>query len=107
MVRELVRQGVVKNSYAYPHCYVPVGRIRNLLYVIGCEGLEDHSKNRWLSSKIIYDFLKLHLGPEEAHFDLSFDLPLLAVAENKDLQMRFLREALPEEDDESVFEDLL
>jgi len=53
----------------------------------------------------MYEFLVHHLGSDRATFDLSFDLPLLAVSEDNDLQIRFLHETLPEEEDESFYEE--
>ena len=40
-----------------------------------------------------------HLGAERATFDRSFDLPLLALADDPDLQDELLGHALPSEDD--------
>ena len=99
VVRELVRQGIIKNKFAYRYCYVPVARVRNLLSTLGWDGL-NLSNNRWEISTKIYDFLKKYLGEEKAIFGRAFDLPLLAVAENINLQYKFLKAPLPEVDEE-------
>jgi hypothetical protein len=100
VIRELVRYGIITNKLAYRYCYVPVGRVRDLLSKLGCYGL-DLGINRWEISPQIYNFLKKNLGEEKATFEKTFDLPLLAVAENIDLQYSFLKEPLPERDEET------
>ncbi len=100
VVRELVRQGIINSKVAYRYCYVPVGRVRKLLLTLGCDGL-DLGINRWEISSQIYEFLKKYLGEEKAIFQKAFDLPLLAVAEDINLQYRFLKEALPGDDEEA------
>jgi hypothetical protein len=44
----------------------------------------------------IHRFLLNHLGPERAHFDHCFDLPFLAIADDFELQTRFLNCQLPD-----------
>ena len=89
VLRELNRLQVIENEHANRHCYPPVGRVRKLLQGLGCEGL-DVVTRRWELSPVIHRFLKLHLG-EDAIFHRDFDIPLQIVAEDVDLQDRFLR----------------
>ncbi|MBI1924752.1 hypothetical protein HYR99_10915 [Candidatus Poribacteria bacterium] len=98
VVREMVRQGVITNLYAYEHCYTPVKRMRKLLSSICCPDLEEHTSSRWERSKIIYDFLSAYLG-NRATFDLSFDIPFLIISENKALEQRFFKDTVLQDKD--------
>ena len=40
VVRELVRAKVTTNHLSFRHCYVPSGRVRRLMSLLGCHGLE-------------------------------------------------------------------
>lgn len=101
VLRELVRKGVLTNSRAFRHCYVPTKRVRDLLaFGLGCEGLGQQSC-KWELSEHIYKFLADRLGPERAWFHYCFDLPFQIIAENEGLQDRFFNKTLRFEDDES------
>ena len=106
VMRELVRNGVIKSIYAHEHCYLPIQGVRNLMNILGCQGLSEHSQNRWGTSAIIYDHIKKYLGPEKATFHNSFDIPLLTIARNPFLQIEFLRKPLPEEEDDLIDEEI-
>jgi hypothetical protein len=99
VVRELVRQKVITNELAYPHCFVPVKRVRDLFSMMGCDGL-DLTSQRWEMSRNIYSFACEHLGPEGATFLKDFDIPLQIVAEDIQLQQEVLRQQLPPDDGE-------
>jgi len=105
VMRELVRNGVIKNIYAHEHCYLPIQGVRILMHILSCQGLSEHSQNRWGTSKIIYDYILKHLGDEKATFHNSFDIPLITIAKNLNLQIEFLREPLPEEEDDPTDEE--
>jgi hypothetical protein len=49
-------------------------------------------------SLAIHAFLVEHLGPEAATFGRAFDLPLLALADNQDLQNTLIGHALVSDD---------
>jgi hypothetical protein len=84
VLRELTRAGTLKQTFAHQHCYVPTGRVCSLLAAIGCENLEaEPAVGR---SRAIHRFLLEHMGPERAPFELGFDLPLLALSEDVELQ---------------------
>jgi hypothetical protein len=51
-----------------------------------------------LQSSIIHSFLVKHLGVKRSTFEGSFDLPLQALADDKDLQVEVLGIALPPEE---------
>lgn len=68
VVREMVRLSVIKSEYAYEHCYVPTEKIRNFFETLGCQQTSDYSPQ-------IHNFLRKHLGPQKATFDLAFDIP--------------------------------
>jgi hypothetical protein len=78
VVRELVRTRVLKNPKIHRHAFLAQKPVREILERIGCEGLskDDHDNN----SVTIHQFLVEHLGKERSTFDLSFDLPLQALA---------------------------
>ena len=82
VLRELVRNSVIKQPLIHRHCYVPVKRVREILIKIGCKGLEGEY-NKIRKSSIIYNFLRKHLGEKKATFNNAFDIPLLAVAEKQ------------------------
>lgn len=71
IIRELVRRHALGGEGLFPHCYVPLKRVR--LLVNGWGGDQ--------TSAGIYAFLAEHL--EDPTFDGDFDLPLLAVAEKE------------------------
>lgn len=99
VVRELVRTGVLQNEFAHDHAYVAVGRVRYLFARLGMTNLQEESAS-YRHSRQIRDFLVDHLGPNRAHFNRCFDLPFLAIAEDSELQTRFLDCQLPKDDEE-------
>jgi hypothetical protein len=99
VVRELVRAGVLQSEFANDHAYVAVGRVRYLFARLGMTNLEEESAS-YRHSRQIYDFLVDHLGRDRAHFNRCFDLPFLAIAEDSELQKRFLDCQLPQDDEE-------
>ena len=104
VVRELMRLGILSSVHAYPHCYTPVRRVRNLLESIGCPGLDSDASQCWEQSVAIYEFLSEYLG-ECATFNGAFDIPFLIIAEDGDLQNEFFgRHISPNEDDEETYE---
>jgi hypothetical protein len=101
VVRELLRRKVVEdNPDAYPHCYVPVRSTRDLLEQLGCRGLSDNGLP-WDRSRLIYAFLQERLG-DDATFCGDFDLPLLLVSRDTELQRRFLSAPLESDDSGEV-----
>ncbi|MBI4319207.1 MAG: hypothetical protein HY675_12020 [Chloroflexi bacterium] len=95
VVRELSRIGMLGNPFAHRHCYVPTRKVRGLLEMLGCPGMDTGPLPE--QSIHIHSFLCEHLGPERAIFNGSFDLPLRAIAYDPDLQSEFLHEILPDE----------
>jgi hypothetical protein len=87
VIRELTRLGALGNQNAYQYCYVPFSRVRRVMQAMGCEidGGADLD-----NSIAIHQFLQEHLGDEEATFGGSFDLPILALAEDAELQRELL-----------------
>lgn len=96
IVRELKRANILTSKEVIPHCYVPVARVRRLLLKLGCFELEENEAYP-RQSNIIYTFLHKHLG-EKAEFQNTYDIPLQIIAENTELQQKFLDEILFEED---------
>lgn len=99
VLRELVRNGIIKNNKAHQHCYVPVKRVRDLLMYLGCDGLTQATR-KWELSREIHRFLCDHIGLEKARFNLAFDIPLQIIAEDEDLQARFLDDTVAFDDTE-------
>lgn len=90
VIRELVRTGVLTNEYAYPHCYVPSERVRDLFVEeLGCK--EILTEPKLTVSKVIHEFLVKHMGKKKATFNLAFDLPFLTLADHPNKKMEILR----------------
>ena len=104
VVRELMRLGILSSVHAYPHCYTPVRRVRNLLESIGCRGLDSDASQSWEQSVAIYEFLSECLG-ERATFNGAFDIPFLIITDDEELERRFFGEnILQNEDDKETRE---
>ncbi|MDP2856998.1 MAG: hypothetical protein Q8P50_03365 [Bacillota bacterium] len=102
VIRELARRGVLTTEHVHRYCYVPRGRVRQLMDSLGCPNMEDEIPVE--RSTVIYDYLHRYLGIG-ATFDGTFDLPLVTVAYDRDLWSRFLDQPQPEmaqEGDEEV-----
>lgn len=103
VVRELVRLNVLQSEHAYPHCYVPVLRVRQIFERLGCTGILDQHSYR--TSERIYCFLVDTFGGEDIRkvtFDHSFDIPFLLIADNPDLQQEFFDTQLNLTDEEEL-----
>lgn len=98
IVRELKRSGIIKNSLANPHCYVPLKRVRRLMSTIGCPDLPDERPTPDLSIRI-HEFISSHLGENEADFEGAYDIPLQILAENEHLQRELFGWTLKIEDE--------
>ncbi|WP_165251991.1 sacsin N-terminal ATP-binding-like domain-containing protein [Paludisphaera soli] len=85
VVRELVRAKIITNPLAHRHCYVPSARVRRLVSLLGCPGLDGDftsTAERVRVSGMIYEYLVHTLrGEERALFQGDFDLPLIALTE--------------------------
>ncbi|MEQ8226144.1 MAG: hypothetical protein ABRQ37_27770, partial [Candidatus Eremiobacterota bacterium] len=103
VIRELTRLRIIKNEFLYPHCYVPSKSVRAVLSMIGCNGLEVNSIPKAFLSERIYQFLKENIGKEKATFDMSFDLPLIIISRNENLQNKFLGNTLNYEDNGEIY----
>ena len=88
IMRELVRLNVISDRNAHRHCYVPAARVRRLLQLLGCEGLDTPSR-RWELSPLIHRFLSQHLPGDTAPFFPEFDIPLQIIAEDSLLMDKF------------------
>lgn len=86
VIRELTRLAVLRQDHVQRHCYVPAGRVCSLLKLLGCDEVECTSMTE--RSGVIHKFLVTHLGPRRATFNRSFDLPLMALSEDEELQQR-------------------
>ena len=81
---------VVNSKHVHEHCYVPHERVRNLLQChIAEEGLFPTAGASPMQAQIIYKFLDGKIK-EKAIFGGSFDLPLLALCEDKTWQQDIL-----------------
>jgi hypothetical protein len=98
IVRELVRMGVLSSRHAHDHAYVGVGRVRNVFVRLGMPDLRGEVAS-YRHSLPVHRFLVDHLGPDRAHFNRCFDLPFLAIADDPQLQKRFLDCQLPLEEE--------
>jgi len=97
VVRELLRQQVLKSPLLSEHAFVPYKRVCNLLRDMGCSGLDPYASMD--NSPRIYKFISHHLGEEKASFQNCWDLPLALVAEDWELQEQLLGRELTNWDD--------
>jgi len=96
VLRELMRLGLLHQPLAYRYCYVPARRVCVLLEELGCSNLQTLPPANCSSD--IHRFLVEHLGDDRATFGRGFDLPLLALADDRVLQDQLLGGALPSDD---------
>jgi hypothetical protein len=81
VLRELVRQGVIKGDKISHHCYVPTKRVRDLLYYItNGQDLE--------SSEQISKLMVETIGRDKSTFNNCFDIPFLFLCEKNQLNLR-------------------
>lgn len=93
VLRELARQRTIENNAVHRHCYVPARPVRRFLQQIGATELDD-DRPRASMSGTIHTFLTEHLGLESATFDGAFDIPLLILAQDPNLQLAVCGERL-------------
>ncbi|MBN1671101.1 MAG: hypothetical protein JXR37_08725 [Kiritimatiellae bacterium] len=81
VMRELTRMQVLNQPHVWRHCFVPARRVRQVLWIAGCDEIDVAPGGGVAVSSTIYEFLVRRLGDQEkATFGRSFDLPLLAAA---------------------------
>jgi sarcosine oxidase delta subunit len=96
VLRELTRLGILQQELAHRHCYVPGGRVCEVLEALGCPDLR--SLPATIRSSAIHKFLVENMEEGRATFGLTFDLPLLALGEDVDLQRKLCGRPLLTED---------
>ncbi|MBD2463399.1 hypothetical protein H6G89_20410 [Oscillatoria sp. FACHB-1407] len=104
IVRELVRGGILSNPGMRPYAYVPVRRVRAMLFAIGCSAVRGDSRRTAVENSMsIHDFLVEHLGEEDATYFGDYDLPFLMLQDEPgDIQEKLLgRIPVPQEPVES------
>jgi hypothetical protein len=99
VMRELVRHGVIDNAEAHRYCYVPTRRVRRAFTRLGLSDSALESGRPATRSEAIHRFLVEHMGADRATFGLGFDIPLLRIAEDAELQNRFLRGPIDDDGD--------
>ena len=78
VIRELMRSGILTQAGLRSYSYVPVRRVRALLFSIGCEGVRVGKDEEALElSSYMHCFLVSHLDKDKATFLNDFDLPFL------------------------------
>jgi hypothetical protein len=92
VVRELLRAGVVKTPEAHRLAFMPAKRVLRVLDEIECRLPQENSESIWL-------ILSEGIGPKEAIFGGDFDIPLLILAEQRDVLRDVLQIDLSDEDD--------
>ena len=95
MIRELVRNGFYNRGDAEvlaPYCWSARARVRRLLDHLGSKLGNDADMD---ASTRIWDFVRKHLGEEQADFGGDFDLPLhlITLKRNTEPLNNFCREA--------------
>jgi len=96
VMRELTRLNILHQKLAHRYCYVPGTRVCGVLETIGCPSLRMLTTGD--RSSAIHRFLVENMDEERATFNRGFDLPLLALREREDAQIKVLGEPLPPED---------
>ena len=102
VVRELVRLGMVRNGFAFPHCYVPTLRVRQLFDALGCDDMID-ANLRCEASRTIDTFVRNYLGEEKSTFTYDFDIPFQIIAESPELRHKFFADTTPGGEDDSDY----
>ena len=87
-LRELVRLDILTADHLFADCYVPAGRVLDLLRPIGL--IVEDNADAASKSRAIYNFLSGEDRPEsvKAHFGLAFDIPLRYLAEHGNEDIR-------------------
>jgi hypothetical protein len=94
VLRELVRSGVIVNRRVWRYCYPPVQRLLDFLKTrLGWQNNNLRTSGRSASSQLVYEFLRDHSSDQT--FVSAFDLPLLILAEDDQLQASVLHNVLP------------
>ncbi|MBK3732776.1 hypothetical protein GAY29_06560 [Azospirillum brasilense] len=105
VVRELNRLDLVTGPLTHPYCFAPTASVRRLLERFGFS-LSDGEGGPFAQSRAIHEFLVSHLGPDRATFAGDFDLPLVVLADyrNVETQTEVLGAVVAdeEEDDEPL-----
>lgn len=99
VVRELLRKGVLKNPVLFEHAFVPYKGVRDLMRDMGCEGLDPYASTA--NSSKIYHFVAQHMKEAHVSFDGAWDIPLMVVAQDWELQESLLGRELTEWTEES------
>ena len=84
VVRELLRNDVLKNPLAIPHAYAPIERIREFFREF---------RHEVSTSEEIHELLKDHLGEDGATFRGDYDIPLRLIASDDSLHRQLLLES--------------
>lgn len=82
IIRELIRCGFIKNSFAYKHAFVPHKRVGDIFEKLGLIMTDNSIKQS--HSKEISFFLQDRLDNNRYHFEKSFDIPFFILTENPD-----------------------
>ena len=85
VIRELLRCSVLKGETAKAWAFKPGDAVKQMLSRIGFNDLAGED----VSSKDIYDVLSSCLG-DDATFDGAYDIPLLILARDQELQQKIL-----------------
>jgi hypothetical protein len=94
VVRELLRKGVLKNPVLFEHAFVPYKGVRDLMRDMGCDGLDPYAS--MANSSKIYDFVTQHMKEAQVSFDGAWDIPLMVVAQDWELQESLLGRQMTE-----------
>jgi hypothetical protein len=92
VVRELLRAGIVKTPEAYRLAFMPAKRVLRVLDEIEYRLPQENSESIWR-------ILSEGIGPKEAIFGGDFDIPLLILAEQRDVLRDVLQIDLSDEED--------
>ena len=90
ILRELVRYGIIDEAHIFPDCWVPTKKLLDFLRKIGLD-LPDNNLSNQDKARKISDFLSENVPnvpnvPNAPHLHKAFDIPLLHIRDDSDLQ---------------------
>ena len=91
MVRELLRAGVLHSPVAQGMAYTPSQSVRGFLNELIQNGA-DFSDDDLSKSEQIFEAISRELNAEDATFFGDYDIPLIVLSKDKELQKRVAQE---------------
>jgi hypothetical protein len=97
--RELLRNKVIENPHAHRLAYMPAARVVRLFEAIGIHLQQPSSEEIWKKLNEV-------LGPVDASFGGDFDIPLLVLAEDKNLLRKVCNAEIDDQDGDDGYDNI-